>query len=241
MRTWTYFFLTALVVLTAVHISHAFTFEDYEGQEKREESARLESEQAEIHSLMAIPCRAELKEKKIAVIIGEQHAGRRMTTRQSNYGLLFQEINKRMRHVGMRTYTQEEISKHIAQAEIDAFLSNDMDAASSAATRLKADFILRGMIHSRINVNPVIGIKEVFISMAFTLVNSSGLIISDVTAKGDSFSGQDTISVTLDLVKTRADSVVARLYHDYCASITGGRTSDRQHEKAVVVKDVKNF
>ncbi|MCK5544367.1 MAG: hypothetical protein KAI35_04060, partial [Desulfobulbaceae bacterium] len=236
-----YFFVTALALLSLAQISHAFSFEEHETQEKREETTRLEAERTEIHNLMAIPCKSELKEKKIAVIIGELHADGRMTTKQSNYGLLFQEINKRMRHVGMRTYTQEEITEHIAQAEIDAFLSNNMDAAASAATRLKADFILRGMIHSRTNVNPVIGIKEVFISMAFTLVDSSGRIISDVTAKGDSFSGQDTISVTLDLVKTKADSVVARLYHDYCASISKSGRPTGQHDKGVVVKDVKDF
>jgi hypothetical protein len=137
---------------------------------------------------------------------------------QAAYGLLFNQINQRLRNVGLKTYSQSEIASQVAQAEMEAFLNNDMDAAAGAASRLSASFILKGVIATRTEINPVLNINEVFLTMAFTLVDASGRIVSDVTARGDAYSGQDTLAVALELVKEQADTVVARLYSDYCAA-----------------------
>ena len=56
----------------------------------------------------------------------------------------------------MRTFTPEEIRAQIAQAEIDAYFKNNPDAALSAAKRLGASFILRGLISSEARMNPII-------------------------------------------------------------------------------------
>jgi hypothetical protein len=194
---------------------------------------------------MSIPCKNSLKKKKIAVVIGERHSGSGAAARitivgsgtrktgkrqtvtasredgdggQANAGMLFNEINQRLRKVGLKTYSQKEIAAQIAQAEMEAFLNNDMDAAASAAARLKANFVLRGVIDSRSKINPLLGVNEVFLSMSFTLVDAAGRTISNVTAEADAYSGQDTLAVALELVREQADMVVARLYHDYCSS-----------------------
>jgi hypothetical protein len=208
--------VVSLAVFVIDHHVWAFSFSESEKQEaQREAEERAEKAEA-IRYLKSIPCKAEIKKKKIAVIIGERHSDGGFVYDQGNYGLLFQEINKRLREIGLTTYTQDEIRAQIAQAEIKAFMSNDMDAAIAAASRLKAHFIIRGMIHSRTQINPVANVNEVFVDMGFTLLNARGLTISDVTAKGDAFSGSDTLSVALDLVRENADYVVAKLYHDYC-------------------------
>jgi hypothetical protein len=220
----------------------AFSFSEEERQEAQAEALRSAEESGQVTRLLSIPCRDALKEKKIAVVIGERHSGVQAAGRvavlqtgrhggrgvalgaqdaagsQGGYGMLVAEINRRLRNIGLKTYSEAEISAQVAQAEMEAFLNNDMDAAASAASRLGANFFLRGIIDSRSRVNPVLGINEVFVTMAFTLVDASGRIISDVTAKGDAYAGQDTLSVALELIREQADLVVARLYNDYCSA-----------------------
>ena len=43
-------------------------------------------------------------------------------------------INQRLKKFGFNTYTQEEITAQIAQAEIEAHFRNDPDAAINAST-----------------------------------------------------------------------------------------------------------
>ncbi|MCK5228597.1 MAG: hypothetical protein KAK02_10335, partial [Desulfobulbaceae bacterium] len=126
----------------------------------------------------------------------------------------------KLRNLGLTTYTRQEITEQIAKAEMEAFLANNIDAATSASTRLAADFILRGLISTRIQKNPVIGIQEIFVTMSFTLVESTGRTISDVKIDGESFSGADTLSTVLDLVREKANMVVAELYNDYCSPVS---------------------
>ena len=80
------------------------------------------------------------------VIIGEQQPNGYIVAQQQNYGPHYEAINSRLRSLGLRTYTPEEIRRQIAQAEIDAYFKNDPDAALSAAKRLGASFVLRGLI-----------------------------------------------------------------------------------------------
>ena len=51
------------------------------------------------------------------VLIGENRNGL-MLTKQSAYDVQFDAVNKRLRALGLRTYTQEEIRKQVAQAEM---------------------------------------------------------------------------------------------------------------------------
>ncbi len=196
--------------------AQAFSFSDYEEEEAAQEARESRRKADQVRELLSVSCKSRLKGRKVAVIIAERHSNGHLATRQSNYGRLFQEINTRLRAVGLRTYSQEEIIRQIAQAEIEAAFNNDPDAAISASRRLGANFILRGMVSSHSQVNPVVGVNEVFVNMGFTLVTAGGRAISDASAAADSWAGGDTLSVALHLVRQEADAVVARLYHDYC-------------------------
>ena len=165
---------------------------------------------------LSTPCKAEIKGKKIMVIIGEQRSDGYIVTQQQNFGPLFQAINVRLRGVGLRTFTPEEIRAQIAQAEIDAYFKNNPDLALSAAKRLGASFVLRGLISSQASMNPIIPVNQVAVSMSFTLAASNGQIVSDVGANGASFAGADIAQMALTLVNEQATEVVARLYGDYC-------------------------
>lgn len=189
----------------------AFSFSESEEADHAEKEART----AHIQWLTSVPCRAKLKDQKIGIMIGEQTSGR-IHSDQSNYGLFFDAINNRLRALGLKTYTPDQIKKQIAQAEIEAYLGGDPDAAITAARRLAANFLLKGIIVAHTGVNPVIGVKEVSVTMTFTLSDSSGRIISTVTTSSESYSGSDVIGTALKLVNEKADEVVAKLYHDYC-------------------------
>jgi len=97
---------------------------------------------------------------------------------QENYGPHFRAINNRLRMLGLTTYTPEEIRRQIAQAEIDAYFRNDPDAALSAARRLGASFILRGLITAQATFNPLVRVNQVSINMDFTLTGANGRIVS---------------------------------------------------------------
>jgi hypothetical protein len=116
----------------------------------------------------------------------------------------------------LRTYTPEEIRSQIAQAEIDAYFKNDPDAALSAAKRLGASFVLRGLISSQATMNPIIRVNQISVNMGFTLSGANGRIVSEAQANSSSYSGADVSRMALTLVNEQADEVVARLYADYC-------------------------
>ena len=200
--------------------AQGFKFSQPDPAPAAEEAARQER----IAQQLSTPCRAELKGKKIAVIIGEVQSNGYIAAQQQNYGPHFQAINARLRSLGLTTYTPEEIRRQIAQAEIDAYFRNDPDAALSAAKRLGASFILRGLISSQAVMNPVIRVNQVSVNMGFTLTGANGRIISDTGASSSSYAGADVSSMALTLVNEQADEVVARLYGDYCrnAAPAGG-------------------
>lgn len=195
----------------------AFNFADYEADEAQQEAEQRASSRGKVARLTSVPCKAKLKGKKVAIMIGEQHSGR-LSSKTGKYGLMFQEINKRLRQLGLNTYTQEEIQAQIAHAEIEAVLNNDPDAAIAASQKMGASFIIRGIISSRSQVNPVLHINEVFVNIGLTLLQANGRTISDVTAQGDSYAGGDILGAALDIVREQADGAVAQLYHDYCTS-----------------------
>jgi len=181
-----------------------------------------EARQDRIAQQLSVPCQAELKHKKIMVVIGEVQSNGMITAQQQNYGPHFQAINKRLRALGLRTYTQEEIRKQIAQAEIDAYFRNDPDAALAASKRLGASFVLRGLISSVAQRNPMMAVNQVSVSMGFTLARSNGQLISDTEARSSSYAGADVARMALTLVNEQADEVVSSLYADYCQNAGKG-------------------
>jgi len=214
-------FTVVLVLLLAACLlapagSRGFSFRESEDREADERRRSAERRAAEIERLLAVPCDEKLKKRKIALIIGERVETQGIVYEPGKYGPLFQEISRRLRDLGLRTYTREQIRAQIAAEEVKAFLNNDVDAAATAARRLGASYFLRGMIRSKVRMNPVVRTEEVFVTMAFTLVDASGRTLSHVTAGGDAYSGPDPMETALRIVRNEADLAVARLYHDFC-------------------------
>ena len=206
--------LMTLLTVTSVDPLHAqrFSFSQPDDADKQEQAAR----DARIADALSAPCRADLKNKKIMVVIGERQSNGYVEARQQNYGEHYQAINQRLQALGLRTYTPEEIRRQIAQAEIDAYFRNDPDAALSASRRLGASFVLRGLISSQATPNPMMAVNQVSVNMGFTLTASNGRVISDTEARSSSYAGSDVHQMSLTLVNEKADEVVAMLYADYC-------------------------
>lgn len=206
--------LLALAALVCVEPAHAqrFSFSQPDDAAEAQQAAR----DARIASDLSVPCRAELKNKKIMVVIGERRSDGFIEAHQQNYGEHYRAINARLQALGLRTYTPEEIKRQIAQAEIDAYFRNDPDAALSASRRLGASFVLRGLISSQAMQNPMMNVNQVSVNMGFTLTASNGRVISDAQARSSSYAGADVAQMALTLVNEKADEVVATLYADYC-------------------------
>jgi hypothetical protein len=209
--------LLLTTVAIACDSAHAQGFKfSQPSEDARAEQAQAAARDDRIARQISTPCRAELKGKKIMVVIGEQQSNGYVSAQQQNYGPHFQAINARLRALGLRTYTPEEIRAQIKQAEIDAYFRNDPDAALAAAKRLGASFVLRGLITSQASANPLIAVNQVSIDMGFTLAASNGRIVSDTHATSSSYAGADVQRMALTLVDEKADEVVATLYADYC-------------------------
>ncbi|HRE18015.1 MAG TPA: hypothetical protein PLW86_13270 [Rhodocyclaceae bacterium] len=208
--------LAALLGLTAAH-ALAFSFSEEEQKEKSAASARPSGGGG-----LSATCRQEVKDKTIMVVVGERTA-RGMNGDQTSYSSHFQAIDRRLKRLGLNTLTQAEMKARVAQAEIDAYLKNDMDAAMNASKKIGANFILRGVISSRTAINPVLRIPEVYISMSFTLTGADGRNISEAAASAESYSGTDTGGMALTLINEQADGVVAKLYNDYCRAAGVGK------------------
>jgi hypothetical protein len=204
----------ALSLLAAVSTAAAqdFKFSQPDDSDRLEREAKA----ARIADYLSTPCRQDLREKKIMVVIGEQNAEGRIFAGQQAYGPHASAINNRLRALGLRTYSQEEIRRQIAQAEIDAQFRNDPDAALSASKRLGASFVLRGLITSQTNRNPMMRVNQVSVNMDFALTGSNGRLISTAEASSASYAGADVGKMALTLVNEQADEVVAKLYADYC-------------------------
>ena len=208
--------VAALIMLAAGPASaQGFKFEQ-PGAADAAAQAEEAAKQDRILQELSTPCRAELNGKKIMLIIGERQSNGIVSAQQQNYGPHFQAINTRLRGLGLLTFTPEEIRQHIAQAEIDAYFKNDPDKALSAARRLGATFILRGLISKEAAPSIIAGVNTVTVSFNFTLTGSNGRIISDVNASSSSYSGTDISRMALTLVNEQIDEVVAKLYGDYC-------------------------
>jgi hypothetical protein len=164
---------------------------------------------------LSTPCRDRIKNRKIMVLIGEERNGMVSAT-QGNYSRHVDAINSRLKNLGLRIYSAEEIRKQIAQEEVDAVFKNDPDRALSAARRLAAQYVLRGVIASRASYNNMVNVNQVNVNLDFTLTDAAGRPVSRASANNASYAGNDISGMALTLIEERADEVVARLYSDYC-------------------------
>lgn len=203
--------LFALTLAQTPAIAQSFKFSDDNQAESRQEADR----QARVRAQLQTPCREKIKNQKIVVLIGESREGN-IYASQGAFGQHFEAINSRLRALGLRTYTQAEITRQVAQAEVDAYFRNDPDAAISASKRLAAQYILRGLISTHESRNALINVNQVSVRMNFTLTGANGRMISQASAENASFAGRDTAGMALILINERADEVVAQLYSDYC-------------------------
>ncbi len=205
--------LLVLTLLGAVFgTAHAgFSFSEEERQQKDAEDAARKRHGA----LLATPCKQAVKDKRIMIVMGER-TGRGMNSDQGHYSSHFNAIDKRLKRLGLNSITQEEMRARIAQAEIDAYLNNDTEAALNASKKMGSDFILRGVISSRTAYNPMVRLPEVYVSMSFTLTGADGRTISEASGRAESYSGGDVGGMALTLINEQAEGVVARLYSDYC-------------------------
>jgi hypothetical protein len=208
----------AAMSFAAAGYGQGFSFSQEKAAAEAQEQAQAQARQQGIAERLSTPCRDKLKDKKIMLIIGEQQSGGGILANQENYGPHFQAINQRLRALGLRTYTPQEIKKQIAQAEIDAYFKGNPDAALSASRRLGASFVLRGLITAQAGVNPLIRVNEVTVDMGFSLADAGGRMVSDASAQGGSYAGRDIRSAAARLVNEQADEVVAKLYSDYCTN-----------------------
>jgi len=170
---------------------------------------------ATIDAQLSTPCRERIKNRKIMVLVGEQMNGYVMA-KQGGFTRHVEAINSRLRNLGLRTYSAEEIRRQVAQEEIDAYFKNDPDRALSAAKRLSAQYVLRGVIDSQATRNTMVNVNQVNVAMNFTLADAAGRPISTAAANNASYAGSDVTGMALTLIEERADEVVAQLYSDYC-------------------------
>jgi len=229
MRAWRVLaILLTLGCAVQLALAQGFKFSNPDPIDQQEKQEKDAAQALAIEQILT-PCRADLKDKKIMVLIGERQSNGYIYAEQHNYGPHFDAINRRLRSLGLRTYTPEEIRRQIAQAEIDAYFRNDPDAMLSASKRLGASFVLRGLISSQAMRNPLMAVNQVSVDMDCTLSGSNGRPISDARASTASYAGADVSKMALTLVNEKADEVVPKLYADYCRS--AGRPANRPAQK----------
>ena len=210
LRTLALAFLVAAAACLSAQ-AQGFKFSDEDKADKEAEAKR----QGDVQALLATPCRNKIKNQKIVVLIGESRNGN-VYASQTSFSPHFDAINSRLQGLGLKTYTQSQITQQVAQAQIDAYFKNDPDAALSASKRLAAQYILRGLITTQASHNRMVNVNQVNISMNFTLTGANGKTISQASAENASYAGADVSGMALTLINERADELVAKLYSDYC-------------------------
>ncbi|MEO8653345.1 MAG: hypothetical protein ABI409_04410 [Ramlibacter sp.] len=206
--------LVACCFLAAGALAQGFKFSQPTPDEQADAAAQA-NRQAVISIQLATPCLDRIRNRKIMVLFAEEINGQVMSG-QGGYSRHVDAVNRRLQAVGLKTYSPEEIRRQIAQEEIDAYFKNNPDRALSAARRLAAQYVLRGVIATSAVANPMIRLNQVSVNMNFTLTDSVGRAISTASASNQSYAGSDVAGMALTLIDERADEVVARLYGDYC-------------------------
>lgn len=204
------FFIISLFCIFEIPAAWSFNFSEYE----KENSPEIDAQNISHDLKNELKC---LKNKKIAVMVGEEVIEGRYKIKSSSNNHLVEALNEQLNQLGLKTYTPEEINSQIAKAEQEAFLSNDIDAAVSAATRLRAKYFLKGLISTRTQKNPVIGIDEIFLTLSLTLVDEKGRNLASGMLSDAVFSDSDTTATTLKLVRTKSAGLISDLFKEVCS------------------------
>ena len=183
--------------------------------DEQAQAAQEERKRATIEQQLSTPCRERIRNRKIMVLVGEERNGD-VVAAQGSFGRHVEAINARLRSLGLKTYSAEQIRRQVAQEEVDAYFKNDPDRALSASKRLAAQYVLKGVIATQAYRNEMVNVNQVNVAMDFTLVDAAGRPVSRARATNASYAGTDVGGMALTLIEERADEVVAQLYSDYC-------------------------
>ena len=212
----------------AAHAGQDFKFSAAEAKEAEQQQQEAATNADAVQKLVSVPCRQQLKNHKILLLIGERSTTDAWDADQRRFATLFHIIDSRLKALGLRTYTQEQIRAMVAQAEVDAYFNNDPDAALAASRKLGAEYVIKGEISSRSGVNPVTRIDEVSVNIELQLETARGRALSEVETHSDSYSGADTMHTAAALVREHADALVGQLYNDYCTKAGAGRPAAQE-------------
>jgi hypothetical protein len=184
-------------------------------EDDRKQAAEQQRKEAQVDWQLSTPCRDRIKNLKIVVLVGEERNGA-VFAPQANFSRHVDAINSRLKSLGLKTYSAEQIRKQIAQEEVDAYFKNDPDRALSASKRLAAQYVLKGVIATQALRNEMVNVNQVKVALDFTLTDAAGRPVSSAHATNESYAGSDVSGMALTLIEERADEVVAQLYADYC-------------------------
>ncbi len=211
-----FLFIVFLSLLSCTSSAWSFSFGDYEQQSQEAERSQECAEQLEIATLLATPCSKRLKNQTTAFVLTQKHSQHFYMMNSAQDSPVYAFINGKLNRLGLKTLSPQQIEDAIADAEAQAFLSNDMDAAASAAERLRAKFIIKGQVVTSQRRNPVVGIDEISVTLVFTLSDERGRIISNARAQKTVFSDSNISATLLTLVEEQGEKIVAQLYRDFC-------------------------
>lgn len=200
--------------LGACAYAQGFKFSNPSADEQQQ-AIEQQQKQAQVQQQLSTPCRDRIRNQKIMVLVGEERNGD-IAASQGNYGRHVEAINTRLRSLGLKTYSAEQIRRQIAQEEVDAYFKNDPDRALSASKRLAARYVLKGVIETQAFRNEMANVNQVNVALDFTLTDAAGRPVSTARATNSSYAGADVSGMALRLIEERADAVVAQLYSDYC-------------------------
>ena len=226
--------LSLLVIFIAVLAPHSAISFSFSEDAQNETAAEMTGT---TNSLSKLHCPKSLKSAKIVTMIGETHRDdrtgldrfygsfmtpnspdwtSRLGTKKSVYGNLVDELNHGFQQLGLKTNTTAEINAQIAREEQEAVLNNNLDAAVSAANRLSAKFMLKGIISTHSQINRVINIDEVFVTINLSLLDHNGTQISTAQINETTFSDADILATIQGLVKNQSREITYQLFKDYC-------------------------
>jgi hypothetical protein len=215
MRTSSAIILACCCLVIPAH-AQGFKFSSPSPDVQADAAAQARKDAA-VSAQLATPCRDRIKNRKIVVLVAEEHNGA-VSAPQGNFGRHVEAINQRLQELGLKTYSAEQIRRQIAQEEVDAYFKNDPDRALAASRRLAAQYVLKGVIATESAINAVVNVNQVSVKMNFTLTDAAGRPVSTARAANASYAGADVGGMALQLIEERAGEVVAQLYSDYCRS-----------------------
>lgn len=196
----------------------AFSFSEEEEKLNQEIAREQQKVDSEIRRNLDTECPVSLADQRVLLLVSESYFRESYPYSQifRQQTGLYTPINRALGKLGFRTYTEKQITAQIAEAELRAVANGDLDAATDAASKLAANYLLYARVDSRSGRNPVIGVKEVSVNVSLSLQSAKGEPVSHTAAHAESFSSEDARSTAVTLVREQADRMAARLYRDIC-------------------------